>query len=259
VPNSINVTINSNGKLETINLPKKLCLIRHCQSLMNYLSDEANLYQNPLLMDIFIGNHHWDYDIQLSATGLQQAELLGKYWQENEYDKIYPYCVSSNFTRCNQTAKHIKQYFSSDSAYKEKGSGALFARPLYRLEELIPNYKELNKDKWNFDGGESESFKNLYSRLFKALSELSEVNTVIVTHSDVITTFKHMFESEENQTFNDYLKTINQYDYPQNGEIIEYDFEQGTVTKTKIIDDYLESNYATSKPQNLTFAKFYVK
>jgi broad specificity phosphatase PhoE len=226
VPNSINVTINCNGKLENISLPKKLCLIRHCQSLMNYLSDQANLYQNPELMDIFIGNHHWDYDIQLSSTGLEQAELLGKYWQDNDCDKIYPYCVSSNFTRCNQTAKQIKQYFSSDSAFREKGSGALYARNVTKLKELVPNYQELSKDKWNFDGGESEAFKNLYSRLYNALQELTDVNTVIVTHSDVITTFKHMFESEVDQTFNDYLKTINQYDYPQNGEIIQYDLEQ---------------------------------
>jgi broad specificity phosphatase PhoE len=255
----IPVTINCNGKLETINLPPKLCLIRHCQSLMNYLSDEANIHQNPELMDIFIGNHHWDCDIQLSKIGIQQGLLLSKFWQNLKYTEKYPTCISSNYIRCCQTASYIKQSYLTNSAFKEKNSGALYARNKTQLNQLVPNYEKLNSDKWNFEGGESESFKLLQKRLYNAFIGLNHGDTVIITHSDVITTIKSMIEGTENQTFNEYLESLSQDQYPQNGEIIEYDFEQGTVAKTRIIYDQLKWKYVRGLSQNLTLAKYYVK
>jgi hypothetical protein len=93
--NKIPVIINRNGRHTTIELPAKLCFVRHCQSLMNFLSDEANLLGKPELMYIFLNNHHWDFDILLSPNGMHQAALLGQYWSDTlKGNQKYPTCIS---------------------------------------------------------------------------------------------------------------------------------------------------------------------
>jgi broad specificity phosphatase PhoE len=135
----------------------------------------------------------------------------------------------------------------------------LYARNIVQLNNIVEDYDDVSQDKWNFDGGYSESFSKLQKRLHDALLLLTNSDTVIVTHSDVITTIKSLFESEVDQTFNEYINSLKQEDYPNNGEIIEYDFEQGTVQKTTIEYDQLNWKYTKGKLKHLTLAKLYAK
>ena len=251
--NKIPVTINRNGVHSTILMPAKFCLIRHCQSLMNYLSDQSNNYNNPELMYILVDNPHWDKDINLSELGIIQSKSLGRYWNDViEGNFKYPNFLSSSYERCFLTAVALSTNFRTNADFKEKESGLLFARNLKQLESIVSNYKNASKDKWNFEGGHSESFGQLQNKLHKALLELDSDNTVIVTHSDVITTIKSLFESKPNQTFNDYISSLKEEDYPTNGEIIEYDFTNKTVQKTKMKPDKHGNCLYKSKPTNLT-------
>ncbi len=258
--NKIPVTINRNGQLATIYMPQKLCLIRHCQSLMNFLSDEANILGKPELMYIFVGNHHWDFDILLSPIGVLQSQLLNQYWNtclNGNYK--YPTCISSTYKRCIQTTKAITNNYTINHNFKEKESGELYANNLNQLNSYINNYSQVSQDKWNFNGGDSESFGSLQKRLYDTLSDLEDTNTVIVTHSDVITTIKSMFEGQEFEIFNTYICSLLQSEYPDNAEIIEYDFVAGTVQKTQIQYDQLEWKYNIGKVNDLTLSKFYAK
>jgi broad specificity phosphatase PhoE len=258
--NKIPVNINRNGRHATIELPAKLCFIRHCQSLMNFLSDEANLLGKPELMYIFLNNHHWDFDILLSPIGMHQAALLGQYWGDTlKGNQKYPTCISSPYKRCSQTSLEITSEYTLNHNFKERGSGALYARNIVQLNNIVEDYDYASQDKWNFGGGNSESFSKLQKRLHDALLLLTNTDTVIVTHSDVITTIKSLFESEADQTFNEYINSLKQEDYPNNGEIIEYDFEQGTVQKTTIKYDQLNWKYTKGKLKHLTLAKLYAK
>jgi broad specificity phosphatase PhoE len=258
--NKIPVIINRNGSHTTIELPAKLCFVRHCQSLMNFLSDEANLLAKPELMYIFLNNHHWDFDILLSPIGLHQAALLGQYWNDSLIgNQKYPTCISSPYKRCVQTTLEITSQYFLNHNFMERGSGALYARNIQQLNNIVEDYDSASQDKWNFGEGYSESFSKLQKRLYDALTTLDNSDTVIVTHSDVITTIKSLFESTPDQTFNEYINSLAQEDYPNNGEIIEYDFEQGTVQKTTIEYDQQNWKYTKGKVMNLTLAKLYAK
>ena len=228
---SVKVKLNLNDQVHTVNMPRKLCIIRHVNSWFNHLRTLSVDY--PEIMAVFHGNSKWDYDIRLSHLGKSQGSVLNSFWKDViNNDNSFTNYLSSPYRRTCDTIEYITQDYKKSDFLIEKGSGFYYGYSQLELVGLIPNYSEQKKDRWNSKIGPktlppellTESYREVCNRLLLACYEVPIINTAICTHGEVVTGLRYMIEAPQEVRFNDFLKDTIQSDYAKNGDIYEYDF-----------------------------------
>lgn len=126
--------------------------------------------------------------VELSKPGHKQAQLLAAYLATIKINKIY----SSPLTRCLQTIEPFMQInpdidFQVDKSFIEMDYGLWSGRKLSSLRR-DRRWRAVQAKPSTFTFPEGESFKNMRTRVDKALMNLNKAKGVIliVTHGDII-------------------------------------------------------------------------
>lgn len=108
---------------------KKVYLVRHAQSQSNVNVYELHKTPNP--------------SIELTATGIEQAQQAGQYLSQNDFDKAVVW--NSPYMRTRQTAKIIKETMKKSLSIEERESIYLSERQFGLVDDVVDyrhNYKD---------------------------------------------------------------------------------------------------------------------
>ncbi|MFN3527713.1 MAG: histidine phosphatase family protein [Candidatus Altarchaeaceae archaeon] len=157
----------------------RIVLIRHCET--NWNKEKRYLGKT---------------DIPLNEKGIRDAEILGKFLMDKNFEEIYSSELSrayntakiiAEFNKFNNSVKKIKEFNEIDFGDFE---GLTFEEVKEKFGEEIVN-KYLN-DTLNFKFPNGESFRKLYRRTTKGLNFIldkhehdNDCNILIVSHSGV--------------------------------------------------------------------------
>lgn len=176
-----------------------IILVRHGQSISNTKSVAAG-----------------EIDEGLSALGLEQAKLLGKFLRKREVATIY----SSEKKRAIQTANEILNQQNLEY------SNNLQLKTLHELREInhgiyeglgkkafqelsLKDYKNLEEDPANFSPPKGESGKEVFLRMKKVINELASKHLgetiVLISHGFFIATAVAYGEGKTENKFDRFL------------------------------------------------------
>jgi alpha-ribazole phosphatase len=128
-------------------------------------------------------------DVQLSQTGLRQAEYWRNYFSGIGIDRVF----SSPLTRTVDTAVIVSGLAQSEitlmEGLQEIHLGQWDGKPFAEIQEKFPDqYQRRGEDLVGFRPPQGESFGDLSKRVFAAFAEISaesSANILIVAHAGV--------------------------------------------------------------------------
>lgn len=134
--------------------------------------------------------YYGSLDVPLIDKGIAQAEALGKWLEDVEFDKVY----ISEAKRTEKTAaillKNEHYPLIKDSRINETDFGIFEGKSYSELQELYPEqWKDWCYNWKEFIPPEGESYIQVYDRVksfMEDLLKLNEENVLIVTHGGVI-------------------------------------------------------------------------
>lgn len=180
--------------------PNRLVIVRHGQSEQNVALDllednlEEVLKQQKKIRDV---------DIQLTETGIWQAEQTGLYLAQYEPFDI---CFSSPYRRTLQTSEGIIRNLEyelrlfKDNRLGEKEFGRLHGFKTEEIRELYPEeFEDRERDgKYWYRLPRGENYPDVEARVHSFLDKLardySGRNILVVTHQVPYKMFRALFE-----------------------------------------------------------------
>ncbi|KQS69520.1 phosphoglycerate mutase [Methylobacterium sp. Leaf361] len=184
--------------------PSRLWIVRHGESAGNIAADAAH---GARLARIDIAER--DVDVPLSARGEQQADAVGRWFEDLPPAERPDTVLTSPYLRAKQTADRIRaagglaqdaQDALVDERLREKELGILDRLTRIGVEELHPEQAEMRRrlGKFYHRPPSGESWCDVILRLRSALDTVSlhhaERRVLIVAHQVVVLCLRYLIE-----------------------------------------------------------------
>lgn len=209
-------------------LPDNLFLIRHGESEGNVAVNKSINGDDSAFSEEFRDRHSKTW--KLTELGIEQAKSAGQWLKDNGYGVLDHYYVSP-YHRTLMTAA----YLGLKNALWHRPKVGLRERDRGRLE--VKSVQEVTKDHpdtriqegrdvylYRYPGGESLADVELRARhFFRTLErEASNQNVVVVTHGEMMWSFRSMLEGLSSAEFTELNKSHDDLDRIHNCQIIQY-------------------------------------
>lgn len=165
-------------------------------------------------------------DIDINATGVDQAKKVGKSLGAISFDKV----VSSDLIRCVNTAQEVLKHqqpttpFRTTSNLRERHMGVVQGMPLKEaISQYGANFKDMGEKKPEMLKRINEEF----DLVIKQGVADGDKNVMLCTHGGVLTTFfNHLYE-DKNFGLNSHL-TPEKLKVPYNTSVSVVDIDKST-------------------------------
>ena len=185
--------------------PDRLWIVRHGESAGNVARDAAMAAGLPVIQ---IAER--DVDVPLSATGVSQAEALGRWFADMPEGSRPNVVLTSPYLRAKHTAGLIEAAGGIEAAapthvderLREKEFGVLDRLTKVGIEQRFPDQAELRTrlGKFYFRPPGGESWCDVILRLRSALDTISlhhsgpDSRVLIVAHQVIVLCFRYLLE-----------------------------------------------------------------
>lgn len=137
-------------------------------------------------------------DVPLNGKGLAQAEKLGRFIKDIQFDAIY----ASDLERAAQTAEKIAQYHELNvqtlPALRERNYGEWEGLTLEQINRRYSDQRQVRREGGRYG---IEKYADLQKRVYNGLTELTKKhlgqNIVAVSHGGSINAFLHRITNGE--------------------------------------------------------------
>ena len=184
--------------------PARLTLVRHGHSLGNQ-ADAAAREAGAEVLDL----QERDADVELSTTGREQADAVGRWLDELDEDDLPTVVVSSPYRRAAETARRAVEHLGVDLEYderlRERDLGVLDGLTGAGIRARHPE-EAARRDKlgkFYYQPPSGESWADVALRVRSLLEDLrhgyDDARVCLFTHQAVIMSFRYVLEglSEE--------------------------------------------------------------
>lgn len=222
--------------------PQTIWLIRHGESIGNIARRKAE--ENNAKV---IASPHREPDVELSPTGIEQAEKLGRWFSSEGLKPSIIY--TSPYKRAQETARIMletsgidqgKYVFKYDERLRERELGVFDCLTKFGAVEKYPELCE-QRERWGKfyfrpPGGESwaDVIIRLRSFIETDLSRLERENVVILTHEVVVRCFRYILEAMSEKQ----ILEIDGASDVKNGGITSYEKDNDGSTYSLKLDNY---------------------